>query len=60
MAVGKVGTQMAIGTGILLVGCLLLGYMVIVESEPGAIPLLLVAVGAVWCFLAWRTRRPRL
>ena len=56
---GKVGTQMAIGAAIFLVGCLLLGYMVVVESEPGAIPLLLVVVGAVWSFVGWRRERSR-
>ena len=56
---GKFGTQMAVGAGILFVGCLLLGYMVVVESEPGAIPLLLVVVGAVWSFVGWRRERSR-
>jgi hypothetical protein len=33
-------------------GLVLLTYMVVVESEPGAIPLLLVAAGAGWFFFA--------
>lgn len=49
----RLGTQKAIGAGIFLVGCLLLAYMVAVESEPGALPLVLVAVGAGWYLGAW-------
>lgn len=56
---GKVTTQMSIGAVIIMIGCVLVGYMVVVESEPGAIPLLLVAVGAAWYFVAWRRSRPR-
>ena len=36
---------------ILLLGILLMSYMVIVESEPGAIPLLLIAAGLFSIFL---------
>jgi hypothetical protein len=32
-------------------GAVLLVYMVTVESEPGAIPLLLIAVGSGWFFV---------
>ena len=49
---GKFGTQMAVGAGILFVGCLLLGYMVAVEGEPGALPLALIAVGIAWLLYA--------
>lgn len=61
MAIGKVKvtTQMVIGAVILMIGSVLLAYMVVVESEPGAIPLLLVAVGATWYFIAWRRQRSR-
>jgi hypothetical protein len=40
--------QTWIGAVILLVGLVLLGYMVVAEGEPGALPLALVAIGAVW------------
>lgn len=33
------------------IGIVLLTYMVIVESEPGALPLLLIVVGAGWFFI---------
>ena len=36
-------------------GVVLLIYMISVESEPGAIPLLLIVVGAGWYFIM-RTR----
>ena len=54
---GKVTTQMAIAALVFMAGALLVGYMVVVEGEPGAIPLLLVAVGTGWYFLAWRRSR---
>ena len=38
-----------------VVGVVLLAYMVTVESEPGAIPLLLIAAGTGW-FLVTRRR----
>ncbi|HEX2149215.1 MAG TPA: PEP-CTERM sorting domain-containing protein [Actinomycetota bacterium] len=38
-----------------VLGVALLVYMVTVESEPGAIPLLLIAVGTGW-FLVTRRR----
>ena len=46
--------QTWIGAVILLVGLVLLGYMVVVEGEPGALPLALVAIGAVWLGVARR------
>lgn len=39
----------------IVLGVVLLIYMIAVESEPGAIPLLLIAVGTIW-FLVLRTR----
>ncbi len=33
------------------IGAVLLVYMVTVESEPGAIPLLLLVAGTAWLFL---------
>ena len=35
----------------ILLGAVLLIYMVTVESEPGAIPLLLIVVGTGWYFI---------
>ena len=36
------------------IGLLLMTYMITVESEPGAIPLLLVVVGTGWYFITRR------
>ena len=33
------------------IGLVLLTYMITVESEPGAIPLLLILVGTIWFFV---------
>jgi len=33
---------------ITLLGVLLLIYMIVVEDEPGAIPLLLIIIGSIW------------
>ena len=38
-------------------GLVLLAYMVRVEDEPGAIPLLLVLLGGTGTVLAWRRAR---
>lgn len=37
----------------LLIGLMLLVYMVVYESEPGALSLLVVIIGSIWC---WRAR----
>jgi zinc transporter ZupT len=42
----KVHTALAMVT--IVLGAILLAYMVTVESEPGALPLLLLVVGGVW------------
>ena len=39
------------------VGVVLLAYMVVVEDEPGALPLALVVGGLAWLFLARRRGR---
>lgn len=39
---------------LLALGGLLLVYMVLVESEPGAVPLALIATGGVWYAVARR------
>jgi hypothetical protein len=49
--------QTWIGVGIVVVGLVLLGYMVVVEGEPGALPLALIAIGAVWLGVARRRGR---
>lgn len=38
-----------------LAGFLLMAFMIIVESEPSAIPLLLIVIGAAW-YLTTRAR----
>ena len=47
-----------IAGGLVAVGLLLLGYMVVYEGEPGALPLGLIAIGIVWFFVARRLGRP--
>ena len=32
----------------IIIGLLLLGFMIVVEDEPGAIPLILIIIGSVW------------
>lgn len=44
----KLAVHKILSTVTLVIGVLLLIYMVRVESEPGAIPLLLVVVGIGW------------
>lgn len=44
---------------LVLIGISLLVYMIIVEDEPGAIPLLLIVAGSVWYFLGRRKSRKR-
>jgi hypothetical protein len=39
------------------IGFILLAYMVIFESEPGAIPLLLIAFGSGWYFLSRKKKK---
>jgi hypothetical protein len=41
----------ALATVTIVLGAILLAYMVTVESEPGALPLLLLLVGSVWLFV---------
>lgn len=41
---------------ITVIGTALLTFMIVVEDEPGAIPLLLIAIGAGWYFIT-RYRR---
>ena len=42
---------------LLAVGLLLMAFMIVTEDEPGALPLGLVLIGAVWHVVARRRRR---
>ena len=44
---------------VLAIGLALMTFMIVVESEPGALPLLLVLLGAGGYFVAWRRGRTR-
>ena len=49
-----------IAAAILAIGLALVTMMIVVESEPGALPLALVLVGGTWLVVAWlRGRRAR-
>lgn len=39
----------------IVIGTVLLIYMIVVESEPGALPLLMIIIGTGWYFIT-RTR----
>lgn len=45
---------------ITLIGFILLVYMIVVEDEPGALPLGLMTMGLVWYFFIRRKRSKRL
>lgn len=36
---------------VIVMGCMLMIYMIVVEDEPGAIPLLLIVAGTGWYFI---------
>ncbi len=42
---------------VIVLGLLLLGYMVLVEGEPGAVPLLLIALGTGGLYFTRRSAR---
>jgi hypothetical protein len=44
---------------LLAVGLLLMAFMIVTEDEPGALPLGLVLIGAVWLVVARRRARAR-
>lgn len=52
--VPSTSSQLALAALTLAVGLALLGYMITAEGEPGAIPLLLTAIGAGWSIGLWR------
>lgn len=43
-------TQKLLSMLMILVGALLLTFMIVVEDEPGAVPLVLLVAGTVWLF----------
>jgi hypothetical protein len=47
----KLKLQKILSLIIIMLGIALLTYMVIVEDEPGAIPLLMIVTGTGWYFL---------
>ncbi len=49
--------QLIISVVILIIGVLLLVYMILVESEPGALPLALVLGGLAWMIINLRLRK---
>jgi len=55
----RIGTQGWIAATVAALGAVLLGYMVVVESEPGLLPLVLIVVGVAWFFVARRRDRVR-
>ncbi|MEP1152760.1 MAG: hypothetical protein JXR20_01300 [Balneola sp.] len=42
----------------IITGVLLMGFMIVVEDEPGAIPLLLLIIGTAWLFYIKRKILP--
>ena len=50
--------QKRIAGTLLVLGLALLGYMVAFEGEPGLVPLVLVAAGAAWLWVALRRKPP--
>lgn len=38
-------------------GLLLLAYLIVIEDEPGAVPLLLIVFGSVWYLIIRKGRR---
>lgn len=57
MDTGKLKVQSRIALTILVIGVALMIFMITTESEPGALPLLLVLVGTGWYLLTRRRMR---
>lgn len=56
----SIHTQKRVAVGIGLFGAALMLYMILVEDEPGALPLGLILVSIVWLFgIKVRTRNER-
>lgn len=47
----KLKIQSLLSVLLAVIGIVLMTFMIIVESEPGALPLLLILVGAGWYFI---------
>lgn len=47
----KLKMQTMLSVLLIVIGTLLLVYMIVVESEPGAIPLILILLGVGWYFI---------
>ncbi|WP_020401793.1 hypothetical protein [Gracilimonas tropica] len=43
-------SQRILSALMILIGIMLLAFMIVVEDEPGAIPLLLILAGSIWQF----------
>ena len=56
---GKLKVHRMLSILTLVVGVMLMAYMILVESEPGAIPLLLVVLGTGWYFITRVRSRSR-
>lgn len=55
-AIGRHGIQMRFAAAVTAIGVALMLAMMVTESEPGALPLGMILVGAVWWMLARRKR----
>lgn len=55
----RLRAQTLLSTLIAVLGVVLLIYMIVVEDEPGALPLLLIAVGVGWRLLLRARTRSR-
>lgn len=49
--VEKLRLHKLISVLVIIIGCMLMIYMIYVEDEPGAIPLLLIVAGSGWYFI---------
>ena len=52
LIVTRIKKQIGFSLILLSLGLLLLVYMIVVEDEPGAVPLFLVATGTIWFLIA--------
>jgi hypothetical protein len=55
---GRWSAQPIAAATVLVTGLLLMAFKIRTDSEPGAIPLALVAIGIAWLHAARRRRRP--
>jgi hypothetical protein len=55
---GKLRLHTLLAATLTLLGMALVAFMVVVESEPGALPLAMVLAGSAWLGITrWRARR---